>query len=388
MKKENFSAYVVPVSQIRKTDAEWVIPHWIPKGGITLLAGDGGVGKTSLWVKLFAELSSGQQTILEEPEPLIREKPDPKEEAELIALSEEERQTPDRFLPNKTCMYFSAEDSSSKRLRSMLEKYGATTEKIITIDLDHLSGLSYSSPELEKIIRENRPEICVFDPIQAFMPHGASMSSRQQIREALDNLVRFGAVYGTAFLLVCHTNKKKTDDWRQRLSGSADLADIARSVIFTDYTQLAPNKQIRFISNEKNSYYAPEKTVLYRFEDGLLTFAGVSAKRFAEYALDDPYGQVVVTRKTQKEICKEEIRKFLKDKDHVPVKELDEALAAAGMGKKAVTTAKMEMEADGQIVRWSEYDGSRPCWFVKLEEAYDPAGEEEEVSISHVWLSK
>ena len=114
--------------------------------------------------------------------------------------------------------------------------------------------------------------------------HGASIASRQQAREALDHLVRLGETYGTAFLLVCHTNKKKTDDWRQRISGSADLPDIARSVIFTDYTEIKPHQEIRFISNEKNSYHAPQETLLYHFDEGKLVYCGFSAKKFADYA--------------------------------------------------------------------------------------------------------
>ncbi len=101
-------------------------------------------------------------------------------------------------------------------------------------------------------------------------PYGSSMTSRRQARVALDHLVRLGETYRTAFLLVCHTNKKKTDDWRQRLSGQADLPDIARSVIFTDYTEIKPHQKIRFISNEKNSYHKPQETVLYHFDEGKL----------------------------------------------------------------------------------------------------------------------
>ena len=355
MKKMNLAAYAMPVSDIRKSTVQWAIPHWVPRGAITLLAGDGGVGKTSLWVKLFADLSNGYQTILEDP------------------LEEVEEESCDwdferNGMPNRTCMYFSAEDSSSRRLGEMLEKYGATTEKIITIDLEHLGGLRYNSPDLEEIIEEHRPEICVFDPVQAFMPRGASMTSRQQSREALDNLVRLGAQYGTAFLLVCHTNKKKTDDWRQRLSGSADLADIARSVIFTDYTHLASGKGIRFISNEKNSYHAPETTVLYRFEDGVLTYAGISAKRFAEYAHDKPAspGGAAEARQSKKDLCKEAIMEMLSEVMEISSEELNRIMKEQGFSRKAIDTAKPELEREGLIRRYCASANGRPEWRIHL----------------------
>ena len=358
---KNITTYIVPLTEIKKGTTKWVVPHWIPRGGITLLAGDGGVGKTSLWCKLLADMSNAIETILEDP---LREE----DEGEL-ELSDD----PNRPLPNKTCMYFSAEDSTSRRLKDLLERYGATQEKILTAELENLGSLRYNSPELPAIIEEYRPEICVFDPIQAFMPRGSAMSSRQDSREALNHLVRMGNRYGTAFLLVCHTNKKKTDDWRQRLSGSADLPDIARSVIFTDYTHLMPGKTIRFISNEKNSYHELEQTVLYRFENGLLTYAGISDRRFAEFARDGGEYAAPQVKQTQKESCREAIKELLNQTEQMQVRELDELLQQKGFGKKAITIAKGELEEEGEILRWKIYEGSRPVWFVKCtEEDFSP----------------
>ena len=48
-KEEDYSQYLQNVEEIERKDIEWLIPNWIPKGGITLLVGDGGIGKTNLW---------------------------------------------------------------------------------------------------------------------------------------------------------------------------------------------------------------------------------------------------------------------------------------------------------------------------------------------------
>ena len=89
-----------------------------------------------------------------------------------------------------------------------------------TADVEHLAGFHFASKDLADLIRQQRPELVIFDPIQAFFPPGVSMTSRQQCRETLDVLVSLAQAYNTAFLLVCHTNKKKTPDWRQRINGS------------------------------------------------------------------------------------------------------------------------------------------------------------------------
>ncbi len=49
-------------------EASWLIPGWLPEGQITLLASDGGIGKTSIWINIVAALSSGQRCLLDPPD--------------------------------------------------------------------------------------------------------------------------------------------------------------------------------------------------------------------------------------------------------------------------------------------------------------------------------
>ena len=395
------------ISEFESKEAQWLIPHWIPKGAITLLAGSGGIGKTNLWCYLLACISGMRYTVLDDYGPMIPEEETAASEPEAEPVSEEDLafmnemvelsegklelsdvvkyfeylRDQEAYVPqpidenlfkgepyNMTCMYFSAEDPPSI-LKKKFEEYEANTDNIITVDYTDLGRLSFASKELEELIAEYRPAICVFDPIQAFMPRGHSMTSRQQSREALDHLVRLGEEYKTAFLLVCHTNKKKTDDWRQRISGSADLPDIARSVIFTDYTEIAPQQEIRFISNEKNSYHAPQSTLLYSFESGKLVFRGVSNKKFADYARDEPFSQKnSPKRMTQTDYCKETILKTLKNTGEISSTELNKVLKDEGYGRKASDMAKVELEAEGKIERKCYSVNGRTEWRIRLKD--------------------
>ncbi|MBQ8074534.1 MAG: AAA family ATPase [Oscillospiraceae bacterium] len=348
-----FATYL---SDVDKEKTDWLIPHWIPRGAITLLVGDGGVGKTSLWCYLISRISCGETTMLTEDfEP---------EDAE------------PQILPNRVCMYFSAEDSTSRRLKGQFEKYEADQSKIVTVRMEHLLGLDYGSEALERLIKEYRPAICVFDPMQAFMPDDSSMTSRQQSREALTNLVRLGAQYDTAFLLVCHTNKRRTEDWRQRITGSADLPDIARSVLFTDYTEIKAQHAIRFLSNEKNSYHMPQETVLYEFdENGAIAFRGLTGKKFADYAADEPWQpkEKQKEKRSQKEICKETMLAVLDDGKEVLIKDLSAELGEAGFSEKVIASARAELVHDGLLTRRREAGGSGSIWYIKrAERAKEP----------------
>ena len=366
-KEEDYSQYLQNVEEIERKDIEWLIPNWIPKGGITLLVGDGGIGKTNLWTCLISDLSRGMPTILH---------PEASSGKGFIGTyyPSKDRKTGVYFgnaVPAEPCLYFSKEDSTAKRLKDNFELYGAYLPNIHTIDIEHLAGFTYTSESLEKMIDELRPGIVVFDPIQAFFPSGSSMTSRQQARKVLDRLVQLGQEYNTAFLLVCHTNKKGTDDWRQRISGSADLADIARSVIFTSYTEYKPNHTVRFISNEKNSYARVQDTILYEFDDkGTILYMGLSDKHFADYARQAPYEERPKKKRTQKELCAELILRILEERREMKISVLDELLKAAGFSLKTCSTAKTVLADSGKIER-AQTKGE---WTVRLRGAEENEG--------------
>ena len=64
--KTDLNRFLQSVDQVEEKEVEWLVPHWIPKGGITLLVGDGGVGKTSIWCYLLARISANYSTMLDD----------------------------------------------------------------------------------------------------------------------------------------------------------------------------------------------------------------------------------------------------------------------------------------------------------------------------------
>lgn len=84
---------------------------------------------------------------------------------------------------------------------------------------------------LEGIIEKHRPKLVIFDPIQQFIK-GTDMTKRNDMRQTLTPLIRLGKLYGTTFILVMHTNKRDNiGSFRDKLSDSADIWDIARSIL-------------------------------------------------------------------------------------------------------------------------------------------------------------
>lgn len=133
-----------PVSAFEELEAEWLIQGWMPKGQITLLASEGGIGKTTIACNLIAAISSGDSCIQDAEDDIQR-------------------------VP-QTVMVFTTEDSISQKLKKKLRLMGANMSNIIAPDpsadeTGTIAKLKFGSSELEQAIRAYKPALCVFDPI-------------------------------------------------------------------------------------------------------------------------------------------------------------------------------------------------------------------------------
>lgn len=249
------------ISDFNEMEATWLVKGWIPDEQITLLAADGGVGKTTLSCNIIAAISSGGQCILD-PEDTQRE-------------------------PKKV-LILTTEDSISKKLRKKLRLAGANLENIIApdpaADTEHkMQELKFGSPYLEQVIKHFKPALCVFDPIQGYVPPEINMGARNAMRDCLAPLVTLGEETGCAFLIICHSNKRRGTSGRERVSDSSDIWDIARSVMMAGFAS-ETEKDIRYLSNEKNNYDKLQETVLFTIDDhGQIVHKGFSQKRDRDF---------------------------------------------------------------------------------------------------------
>lgn len=187
-----------------------------------------------------------------------------------------ERQEP------QTVLFFSAEDSMQHVLKKRLRLNGAVMENIKSIDPsdDRFERLKFDDPFLGELIKEHRPALVIFDPIQSFIPWKADLSKRNQVRQSLTNLIKYGEKYGCTFLIIVHTNKQSNVWGRKRIADTADLWDAARSVLIAGETG---EDNIRYISHEKCNYGPTGETVLFSIENGAVKFNGYSGKKDREY---------------------------------------------------------------------------------------------------------
>jgi len=355
--EQDFLSQFRTMDTVPEEEAQWLVPGYIPQGQITLLAADGGVGKTSFWCQLLAALSTGRRTLLEEVSPKwdsdsLSEKADTP--AETLSAKQD---TPHK---ERWGAFFSTEDSVRKKLKKKLRLAGAKMMNLITLESSSaaLLELRLGSPELSDFIHSYRPALCVLDPIQGFLPHGVNMAARNEIRECLAPLMALGEQVGTAFLLVCHTNKRAGAWGRTRLADSADLWDAARSVLMMGDA----GDGRRYLSQEKNNYGSLQPTRLYTFSDsGLLVPAGLTQKRDREFQL-----QAQPSAAPKREGCKEFLLQKLEENGgSLPAKELEELAREEGYTKTTVRHSKGELKDSGFLRFRQECVGREKRWWVE-----------------------
>lgn len=96
---------------------------------------------------------------------------------------------------------------------------------------ERFSEIKFNSKLLKELIEQVKPALIVFDPLQAFIPVDMQMGQRNAMRACLSPLIGIGEQYGVTSLIVVHTNKKQGVFGRNRIADSADVWDIARSVM-------------------------------------------------------------------------------------------------------------------------------------------------------------
>jgi len=315
-------------------DKEWLIPGYIPKGCVTLLCSDGGIGKTTLWCDTLAAFTTGRTTIFDKA----------------LEIPFTTRITHD-------VMYFSKEDPTEEILKGKLREAGADQKRIRCFGLDdeRLSKIWYGSLLLEKLVEKYKPDIVVFDTLQAFLPDGVDMAKRKDMRDALNPLNALGAKFGTSFLMVMHTNKS-ANSGRQRMADSSDIWDLGRSALMAGRTK---DEDVMYLSHEKSNYGRLQKTILFSVTDAGIEYKGTSKKKDRDYVAEGGTTAAPSPR------LDEAIDFILENVDgSIEVGELEKLAKAAGITAHTLKDARAVLKKDGKIRLGTIGFGEQKKWML------------------------
>jgi putative DNA primase/helicase len=202
---------ILKASTIKPKPVRWLWPGRIPRGKITVLCGNPGVGKGMISCDLAATITVG------------RAFPDMPNDNERIEVA----------------MLF-CEDGAADTVRPRLEAAGADLTKIhfiesvmkptSTTEKDRLFALDRDIAALEETLKDNPAiKLVVIDPVSSYLGK-ARMEKEQEIRCALGPLAQLAERVDVTFLLVMHNNKRGDVSALHRVMGAVAMSGVARIV--------------------------------------------------------------------------------------------------------------------------------------------------------------
>ena len=196
-------------SQVEVESPRWLWPSYIPFGKITILAGDPGLGKSTLALDLISRVSRG--TFLP---------------------------TGGRVKGRGTSLVASAEDAAEDTIVPRLIAAKADLNKVeimrlVKID-DETKYLSFPRDinRLRDIIISKGARLVVIDPLAAFLSKETDSYRDQDIRGVLAPVENIAEETGVAIIIIAHNNKKEESNTAlYRVGGSIGFTGAARSVL-------------------------------------------------------------------------------------------------------------------------------------------------------------
>jgi KaiC/GvpD/RAD55 family RecA-like ATPase len=190
------------LSDVAAQRIRWLEPGLVPLRALTLLAGAGGLGKSTFAMRLAADLSRGR--LLEDGEP----------GSTLIVSTED-----------------TAAEILKPRARAADGDVGRIRHYTVPLEEGGMLVLPGDFEELELEIAESEPRLVIIDPILGTLDVALDSHKDQHVRSVLGRLSRLAEERDLAVVMVAHVNKATSRDAYIRVSGSVALYNAARSVL-------------------------------------------------------------------------------------------------------------------------------------------------------------
>ena len=259
-KSGGWSTEIVRMSTVEKQNVDWLWERRIPFGQVTLICGEGGMGKSFLSLGIAAAVSKGNYL----PGDSRREAAERPEPGDVLVLNYEDG------LGN------GLETIMSHRV----DQTGCDAERIFAIkgvispDGKHRPFCLDDLPDIERELDSNpNIKLLIIDPVMSFIGH-ADTNRDNEVRAALLPLYDMIARRNVACVLVAHVRKADADNALQRVSGSAAFTNSVRSVglVFREKRNDPETEEMvdgdRMLSFEKHNLTGESDAIPYFIAEG------------------------------------------------------------------------------------------------------------------------
>jgi hypothetical protein len=332
-------------STVWNVEQEWLWPHRIPRGTLTLLAGDPSVGKSRLAIDLAARISAGLPWP-DDPAP----KPGPR--ANVVLLT--------------------AEDSPEREVRKRLIAAGADLERVLNFRCvgemsrtsPHKATRGFRIPDdvpgLDNVLHEWEPvKLVVIDTLADFWG-GGGMRHNAEVRACLAPLMEMAANRNTAVVCLTHLNKRFGLSGLYRTMDSLAFTAVSRAVWGVARDPRDPERRLWL--PVKMNLNIPPAGLAFRIVDDKV--------QWETEPVTEAWQEVVDTnraaegpRQTRREFAELWLRDLLSDGKR-PQAEIEKRAKALDLYGRPLTTAKANLG----IVSTKEGFGGTGEWFWTLPE--------------------
>ncbi len=327
--KETEGASLVCIGDVEPEKVSWLWLPYIPKGKLTLLEGDPGVGKSWVSLAIATAVSLGKGL--------------PGTEA----------------IESATVLLASAEDGLGDTIRPRLDAMAANVSNVHAIKgaLDFgNSGL----PILEGFIDRIKPSLVIIDPLVAYIGANVDIHRANETRTIMAKLADIAERHTVAILAVRHLTKGGTLKPIYRGLGSIDLAAACRSVLMAGCDPDNPQK--RGIVHIKSNLAPMGNAIGYELRDAGFYWTGES---------DLTWQKILSAEDSESKSVLDSAIDFLKDEladGAVEVKQVERDADAAGINSRTLRRARESMGVE--VKRQSEPGSKRGSgrWLWQLPE--------------------
>lgn len=231
---------LVSANTVSMKPVKWTIQGRVPLGMLTVLAGRGGVGKSTVGCEWSAQITNGKAAgaLAGHPSPVI--------------ISSTEDTESETLIPRLTAA--TADLAKIHFLR--LQRGGIDGSLTIPNDIEIL----------RQAVQQTMAKLIIIDPLMAHLDATLNGWNDQEIRRALTPLARLAEDCTVSVLVLAHLNKDSKKDAIDRIGGSVGISNTARSVLFAGADPDDPEGLVKMLAHPKCNVGPSAPTLRYRME--------------------------------------------------------------------------------------------------------------------------
>lgn len=317
------SLTLVNLDEVEPEVIEWLWYPYIPRGKLTMIEGDPGLGKSWLTMALASFISRGKAL----PYQINKEK------GKVLILS--------------------AEDGLADTIKPRLITLKADSKNIVAIP-EPVSFTEAGCKAIDKAIKLVNPLLIIIDPLVAYLGGKVDLHKANETREVMARLTRIAEENRVAIVLVRHLTKGGKDKAIYRGIGSIDLTAAVRSVLAIGRNPQDPDDG-RVICHIKSNLAPLGKPLAYTLDSADKQHPFEFGEEI-EVDINDVLGQQPANAKGSTKAAIEFLETILKDDQCLPSIDIKREAEARGISernlKKAKRIMKIVMINEDGVYKW------------------------------------